>query len=83
MVLVSIIVPGTTRAVTWGHVWSLCSPRLICSSGDRPGRRFQIRRANAGPGAARNVGLSRAAGDYLMVVDADDLLPPEAVTRHL
>ncbi len=34
---------------------------------------------NAGPGHARNVGLDRAAGDYVWFVDADDLLTDGAV----
>ncbi|HEY5786643.1 MAG TPA: CDP-glycerol glycerophosphotransferase family protein [Microlunatus sp.] len=46
--------------------------------------RFQtIRQPHAGPGSARNVGLAHALGDYIMFVDADDLVPPEAVERHL
>lgn len=42
-----------------------------------------ISQSNAGPGSARNAGLAQAVGDYIMFVDADDLVPPEAVERHL
>lgn len=42
-----------------------------------------ISQARAGPGGARNAGLVHAVGDFLLFVDADDLLPPEAVEIHL
>ena len=47
------------------------------------GRLQTIRQPNGGPGSARNVGLAHAVGEYLMFVDADDLVPPEAIERHL
>ena len=36
---------------------------------------------NSGPGAARNAGVERAGGRYVLPVDADNLLPPGAVER--
>ena len=39
--------------------------------------------ANQGPSAARNAGLARATGRYILPVDADNLLLPDAVERML
>jgi glycosyltransferase involved in cell wall biosynthesis len=41
-----------------------------------------IRQANRGESAARNVGLRAATGDYVLFLDVDDLLAPEAI-QHL
>ncbi|MCL6631795.1 MAG: glycosyltransferase [Alicyclobacillus herbarius] len=38
-----------------------------------------IRQKNKGPGAARNLGLKLATGDYICFVDSDDLLAPDAL----
>lgn len=34
---------------------------------------------NIGPGPARNLGIERASAPFIMFLDADDLLPPDAV----
>ena len=41
-----------------------------------------IRQANRGESAARNVGLRAALSNYVVFLDADDLLAPDAI-RHL
>ena len=46
-------------------------------------RRFEIlRQANQGQGAARNLGLSQATGEYVLFVDADDYIDRHCV-EHL
>lgn len=41
------------------------------------------RQANAGPGVARNLGLSLATGDYIQYLDSDDVLHPEKFARQV
>ena len=38
---------------------------------------------NAGPAAARNAALDAAQGDWIAIIDADDLIHPERITRLL
>lgn len=40
-----------------------------------------IRQANRGESSARNVALREATGDYVLFMDADDLLAPESIAR--
>jgi hypothetical protein len=40
-----------------------------------------IHQANSGPGAARNRGINRSIGEYLIFLDADDRLLPGALKR--
>src|SRR5258708_32441567 len=47
-----------------------------------PGVRL-IRQSNAGLAAARNTGLNAASSDYIIFLDADDLLTPSAVSAGL
>jgi glycosyltransferase involved in cell wall biosynthesis len=42
-----------------------------------------IRTENAGVSAARNVGFRNSSGTHLLFLDADDRLPPDAVSSHL
>jgi glycosyltransferase involved in cell wall biosynthesis len=51
----------------------------ILSAGGRP---YEVirRRANGGIAAARNTGLRRAAGEFVIFVDADDRIDPDFVS---
>ena len=47
------------------------------------GRLKVFRQANAGPSAARNLGLSKARGQFIAYCDADDTMEPECLeTMH-
>lgn len=42
-----------------------------------------VSKQNGGTATARNVGLKAASGDYVIFLDADDFLHPEALARQL
>lgn len=42
-----------------------------------------LRRAHAGPAAARNAALAVASGELIAPLDADDLWPPDRLTRQV
>ena len=56
-----------------------CGAILDARAGQDPRLRVVHLSENAGPGHARNMGLGRAAGDYVWFVDADDELAEGAL----
>ncbi|MFC1605456.1 glycosyltransferase family 2 protein [Pseudomonadota bacterium] len=42
-----------------------------------------LRQVNAGPGPARNLGLSESKGDFIQYLDSDDLLKPSKLERQV
>lgn len=47
------------------------------------GRVEVISQTNGGPAKARNKGIREARGQYVLILDADDLLPEDSVERQL
>ncbi|MCD8373467.1 MAG: glycosyltransferase [Clostridia bacterium] len=52
---------------------------VIRTIADQDQRVIVISQENAGVSAARNIGIERATGDYIMFVDGDDILRSDAV----
>jgi glycosyltransferase involved in cell wall biosynthesis len=57
--------------------------RIRATPGFQAGRVELVAQANGGVARARNAGAARARGDYLVFLDADDLLEPTYVARCL
>lgn len=56
---------------------------LVAALADAHPRVRLLRQANAGPGVARNYGMSAALGEYIAFLDADDLFFPQKVEFQL
>ena len=54
---------------------------LIKEYADRNANFKVFTQENTGPGAARNIGIENAKGDYIVFVDSDDLLAEEALQK--
>ena len=50
------------------------SPRIVDEYADKDNRIIAIHQQNAGPGIARNNGIKRATGDYVVFLDSDDYI---------
>lgn len=59
------------------------SEKIIQSYADKDPRIKYIRQENAGSAAARNNGLKRAEGQYIALLDADDLWEPEFLEEQI
>lgn len=57
------------------------SPQIIERQCGLDKRFVHIRISNHGPAYARNIGLDRATGDYILFLDNDDLLAPNAISK--
>ena len=56
------------------------TPAVVAGYGDKVRYFWQ---SNAGPGAARNLGLSKAQGEFISFLDADDLWHPEKLEHQM
>ena len=54
---------------------------IVKSLAEQDHRIIAVRQNNAGPGAARNTGISTASGSYIMFADSDDEMRINAVER--
>lgn len=56
-------------------------PKICDAYGAKDNRCVVIHQENGGASSARNEGLRRASGDYIVFVDSDDTLPPDAIEK--
>jgi len=54
--------------------------RNIIKAYNYPGLQLYSLPKNSGPGAARNVGLKKAKGEYIFLLDVDDAIDPDTLT---
>lgn len=86
------VIPQTLNALTGQTFTSL--EILVLNDGSTDSTRLTVEQLasedrrikvislkNGGPAKARNVGLSQAVGEYVIFVDSDDLLEPDAVEQ--
>lgn len=57
------------------------SPQLLAQATEQDDRIHVISKANGGPSHARNVGIEAARGEYVVFLDSDDKLEPNALAR--
>ena len=57
------------------------SPKIIKRYADKDSRIVVISQQNQGLSASRNVGIKRASSKYIMFLDSDDWLEPQALER--
>jgi glycosyltransferase involved in cell wall biosynthesis len=62
-----------------------CGPEIVAACAERDSRVRLIMAPPAvrGPGAARNCGIVEARGEWILFLDADDLLEPDYLERRL
>lgn len=62
-----------------------CGPEIVAACAERDSRvRLILAPPEVrGPGAARNCGLAEARGEWILFLDADDLLEPDYLERRL